>query len=84
MEPRCIETRIHRGGGGKVAIVDYGRVASDYSVNITRAYEIPADWTDEQVTQFEDEQLAILKTRIDPVLDAEFQERWDQHVWEGE
>lgn len=84
IQPKCTETRIHRGGGGKVAIIDYGRVGSDYSVNITRTYEVPPGWDDAQVTKFEDEQLKILKDRIDPLLDDEFQERWDQKMWEGD
>lgn len=80
-EPRCIESRIHRGGGGKVAIMEYGKVSSDYSVNITRAYEIPAGWTEDQVTEFEAEKLAEFKERLDPVLDDEFEERWNQRQW---
>lgn len=80
--PQIIESRIHFGGGGKVAIIDFGRVGSDYSCNITRTYAIPADWTDEQVTAFEDAEVAKLKERIDPILDAEFAERWNQKIWE--
>lgn len=83
-QPKCTDIRIHRGGGGKVAIIDYGRVSSDYSVSISRAYAIPEGWTDEQVTDFEDRVLAEFKDRIDPILDAEFQERWNQKMWEGE
>lgn len=26
-QPQCIESRVHRGGDGKVAIVDYGKVS---------------------------------------------------------
>lgn len=81
-EPQCIESRIHRGGDGKVAIMEYGKVSSGYSVNITRSYAIPADWTEEQVTAFEEAKLAEFKERLDPVLDAEFEERWNQRVWE--
>lgn len=53
-------------------------------MNITRTYAIPNDWDDVDVEEFENGQLEALKVRIDKVLDAEFQERWDQHVWEGD
>jgi hypothetical protein len=80
-QPQCTEVRIHRGGDGKVAIIDYGKVSSGYSDNITRSYQIPEEWTDEQVEEFEDKQLEALKPRIDAVLDAEFVERWEQKAW---
>lgn len=83
-EATCIETRIHRGGDGKVAIVDYGKISSGYSVNVTRTYTVPEDWDEAQIEAFELAKLAEFKDRIDPILDAEFQERWDQHVWEGD
>lgn len=83
-EAKCIETRIHRGGDGKVAIMDYGKVSSGYSVNVTRTYVVPEDWTEDQIEEFELDKLNEFKGRIDPVLDAEFEERWNQRVWESD
>lgn len=79
--PKCTEVRIHRGGDGKVAIMEYGKVSSGYSVNVTRTYRIPEDWSDREVEQFEDTQLEIMKERIDYILDKEFTERWEQRQW---
>lgn len=76
--PQLVETRIHRGGDGKVAIMDYGKVSSGYSVNITRSYQIPEDWDAEQVEEFENQQLDELKVKVDEILDKEFTERWNQ------
>lgn len=76
--PQCIETRVHRGGDGKVAIMDYGKVSSGYSVNITRSFQVPEGWTSEQVDEFENQQLDELKIKVDGILDKEFEERWSQ------
>jgi hypothetical protein len=82
--PRIIETGMHFGGGGKVAIIDFGKVSSDYSMHISRKYAVPEDWTEEQVAEFELAKLAELRATLDPLLDHEFNVRFDQHVWESE
>ena len=82
--PRVTETRLSRSGGGKVAIIDFGKVSSDYFVSIGRTYDVPSDWTEDQVTAFEDTKLAELRERLEPLLDHEFNVRFDQHVWESE
>lgn len=80
-EPRCIEVRVNFGGGGKVAIKEYGKISSDYHASITRAYTIPPDWTDDDVTEFELAMIAKLHQELDPVFNAEFNERYDQRDW---
>ena len=83
-QPQCIETGMHFGGGGKVAIIDFGKVSSDYSMHISRKYAVPEHWTEEQVGTFELTKLAELREMLDPLLDHEFNVRFDQHVWESE
>lgn len=77
-EPQVVEVSINRGGGGKVAILSYGNITSDYHASITRRYAIPEDWDDDAVRDFEDKVLGDLKPRVDEILDAEFEERWSQ------
>ena len=83
-EAKCIESRVHCGGDGKVAIMEYGKVTSGYGANISRTYAIPEDWTEEQLSDFEDQVYYGLKVRVDEILDHEFNERWSQRVWESE
>ena len=83
-EPQVIETTINRGGGGKVAIMEYGKIGSDYHVSITRKYAIPEDWTEDDFNEFEATKLKEFKDRLDPVLDEEFEERWSQRLWEDQ
>lgn len=81
-EPRIKEVRVHFGGEGKVAIKDYGKISSGYSANITRAYEMPSDWTHEQVMAFELRMLTDIHDQLEPVLQAEYDERYDVREWD--
>lgn len=77
-EPKVVAVRVNFGGGGKVAIQSYGNVTSDYHASISRDYAIPEDWTEDQVMEFELAKVAQIRGLIDPILQAEFDERYEQ------
>src|ERR1039458_6743233 len=58
--PRVTEIRVSVGGGGKVAIKDFGKISSDYHASITRTYTIPEEWKDVRVAEFERKTIAVL------------------------
>ena len=73
--PKIKEIRVHWGGEGKVQLEEYGKQASGYGCNISRTYEIPSDWTDDQVATFELETIQFIKEQLEPVLQAEHDNR---------
>jgi hypothetical protein len=83
-EPQIKEITVNFHGGGKVAIVDYGKLSSEYGGSITRTYSIPEGMTEEDVAIFEVEKVLELKEQLEPVLQAEFDERYERREWEGE
>lgn len=80
-EPRVIEVTAHFHGGGKVAIMDYGKISSDYGASLTRKYAIPEDWTEDQVAEFELTKVLELHDQLEPFLQQEFDERYEQRNW---
>ena len=80
-EPQVVEIAVNFNGGGKVAIMEYGKISSEYGASITRRYAIPPDWTEEQVAAFELEKVVELREQLEPVLQAEFDERYEQAEW---
>lgn len=81
VEPKCVEMTVSRGGGGKIAIVDYGRHTSDYSIFLSRKYVVPDDWTDEQVDEFQVAAQQHLFELIDPIDSAEMDGRLNHANW---
>jgi hypothetical protein len=79
--PRCIEVRVNFGGDGKVAIKEYGKISSGYHASITRAYTIPEEWGDKEIETFEQDLIMTLRDELEPILQAEFDERYEQRDW---
>lgn len=80
-EAKCTEMNIHVGGGGKVAIVDYGKLSSEYSVSVSQRYAIPDDWTEDQVTSWRAAKLIELRDIVDPIVQTEQDERLQHANW---
>lgn len=80
-EPQVIEIAVNFNGGGKVAIKEYGKISSEYGASITRRYAIPADMTEADVAAFELEKVMELREQLEPILQAEFDERIVQADW---
>lgn len=77
-EPILVEVSLQFSNGGRVDILDFGKVRSDYNVSFSRRWVIPPDWSDEQAKEFHHEQFAKLRGEVEPLAQKEFDERWDQ------
>lgn len=80
-EPRVTEVTVNFHAGGKVAIKEYGKISSEYGASLSRRYSVPEDWTEEQIAEFELLKVLELREQLEPVLQAEFDERYDQRDW---
>lgn len=80
-EPRCVEVVVQRSGGGKVAIKEYGKVSSQWGVSFSRRYIVPEDWDDDRVDEFQIAKSDELRALIEPIDQAEFDERYKQRDW---
>jgi hypothetical protein len=80
-EPRCIEVAVQHSGGGKVAIRDFGKVSSNWGISFSRRYEIPPDWTEDQVDEFQVTKSDELHQLIEPIDQEEFDTRYEQRNW---
>lgn len=81
-EPRCIEVSVQYSGGGKVAIKEYGKISSNWGVSMSRRYEVPADWDEDQIAEFQVTKRDELKELVDPIDNEEFNERYAQRDWD--
>lgn len=80
-EPRCIEVSVQYSGSGKVAIKEYGKISSGWSVSMSRRYEVPQGMTEEGIDNFQIERRQHLRDILDPIDEAEFEERYKQRDW---
>ena len=77
-EPRCIEVTVSRSQQGNVALKDYGKHTSGYNLFFSRKYEIPEEWSEEDVDAFQLERQDHLRSLIDPLDDEEYESRVEQ------
>lgn len=80
-EPRCIEASVQYSGGGKVSIKEYGKITSNWGLSMSRRYEIPEDWTEEQIDEFQVAKRQHIFDLVDPIDEGEFQARYKQRDW---
>jgi hypothetical protein len=76
-EPRCIEVSVTRSQGGKISIVKYDH-SSDWFNSMGRRYEMPEDWTQDQIDEFHIEKQAELEAIIDALDQADYDVRAEQ------
>jgi hypothetical protein len=77
-EPKLTEVRINVSAGGKIHIEDFGKIQSDWGVNLSRVYSIPEDWSNEDAEIFQLEQEKELRAQADAVDQREFDIRYGQ------
>lgn len=85
--PKIKQITVHFGGGGKVALQGYGKESTEYGANVSRTYDIPATWTDNQVAIFELEVYSKLQEQVEPLLQMEHDGRMriqEQRIVDGE
>jgi hypothetical protein len=70
-QPQIIEVNVHYGGDGKVAIEDYGKESSGYSMSLSQRYAIPASWSEEEALAFQMAKVLELKETVEPILQEE-------------
>lgn len=80
-QPQVVEITVNFHGGGKVAIKEYGKISSEYGASISRRYTIPEGWSDDEVAAFELEKVLELREQLEPVLQGECDERYEQRDW---
>lgn len=77
-EPRIVSATVSRSQKGNVALKEYGKLTSGYDVFFSRSFEIPEDWTQAQVDEFQLQQQDHLRELIDPIDQAEYDTRVEQ------
>jgi hypothetical protein len=80
-EVKCIEVSVQHSGGGKVTIVDFGKVQSNWGVSMSRRFEIPADWSDKRIDEFQLAENDRLHKLIEPIDQEEYETRYEQRDW---
>jgi hypothetical protein len=70
-EPQIIEVNVHYSGDGKIAIENYGKESSGYSMSLSQRFAIPVNWTEEQALEFQLGKVLELKEAIEPILQEE-------------
>jgi hypothetical protein len=83
-EPRCIEVSVQYSGGGKVAIRDFGKITSNWGVSMSRRYEVPEGFSEEDIDAFQVTKRDELKALVEPIDQEEFDLRYAQHKWDNE
>jgi hypothetical protein len=71
IEPKVTEIRVQYNGGGKVAIEDYGGESYSYGASVSRNYQIPVDWDEQQVKDFELLKVLEIRENLEPLLQEE-------------
>lgn len=74
-EPLCVTATISRQQSGNVALKEYGKLSSGYQVFMSRTYQIPEDWTQEQIDEFQLKTHDHLQSLIEPLDQAGYEER---------
>jgi hypothetical protein len=80
-EPKCVEVSVQHSGGGRVTIVDFGKVQSNWGVSMSRRFEIPADWSQKQIDDFQLAENNHLHELIEPIDQDEYEVRYEQRDW---
>jgi hypothetical protein len=76
-EPRLVEVSVTRSQGGKITIVKFDH-SSDWFNSLSRKYEIPEDWTEDQAAAFQIEKHAELEAIVDALDQADYDVRAEQ------
>ena len=76
-EPKCKECLCSASVGGKIQIVKFD-VSADFHYSISRTYDIPEDWNERDVTDFQVDKESELRGILEPIADAEVQELFAQ------
>lgn len=80
-EPVCTGVSVQTNRGGKIAIVDFGKITSNWGLSMSRQFDIPVDWTQDQIDAFQLEQYENLAALIAPLDQEEYDQRYEVKEW---
>jgi hypothetical protein len=69
-QPRCIEASVSTSIGGKVQIVKF-EFSQDYFISFGGKWDIPEDWTEDQVDEFRREKYEALREKLEVIAQEE-------------
>lgn len=73
-QPRCVEVSASYSAGGKVSIEKYDW-SSDWHGSMSRRFEIPEGWTDEEIEAFQYTQFQAIYDVVDAIDTEESEKR---------
>lgn len=73
-QPRCVEVSASFSSGGKVSIEKYDW-SSDWHTSMSRRYEIPEGWSEEEIEAFQYAKWQELYDVVDAISDEEAEKR---------
>lgn len=76
-EPRCTEVVCSSSVGGKVQIVKF-EYSADFHYSISRKYDVPKDWSEQDVSDFQLDKETQLRGELEPIAQAEVDELMKQ------
>lgn len=77
-EPKPRQVTVHFGGSGKVALQGFGKESSEYGINISRTYDVPSTWSDDEVKAFELETFLKIQEVVEPLIENEHTARMNE------
>lgn len=69
-EAKCTEVVVSASVGGKVQIVKFEYTA-DFHYSMTRKYDIPEDWSELDVLDFQHDKTVLLREQLEVAAQAE-------------
>jgi hypothetical protein len=69
-QPRCVEASVSTSVGGKVQIVKF-EFSQDYFISFGGRWDIPEDWTEEQVDEFRRDKYESLRKELEAFAQEE-------------
>lgn len=81
--PRCTEVVCSSSVGGKVQIVKY-EFQSDFHFSMTRKYDVPETWTEDDIKDFQNDKVIELRGHIEEIAEAEMESLMEQRKEHGE
>lgn len=68
-EPTCKQLTVSVSIGGKVAMVGFGNMNESYNYAENRVYDVPENWTEEQVDDFWADRYVEMREKIQVLVD---------------
>jgi hypothetical protein len=77
MDAKCIEASASVSVGGRIQIVKF-EYSQDFHFSMNRKYEVPSDWSEDDVKNFQKEKCAELRAEVEVFASAELNDLINQ------